>query len=196
VNYLAHAYLSFSDPDILAGNMISDFVKGKKKFDYPLKIRNGISLHRMIDEYTDYHPATKEAKEFLKSTSGLYAGSFIDIVYDHFLANDTHEFEEGALAVFAEKTYNQLDAYKNLLPEKFEKFLFYMHQQNWLFHYRSLEGIHHSFQGLAHRAKYIEDAEPVYQAFLNHYDALKNCYELFFPNLKAYAYNELLYLHS
>ena len=31
MNYLAHAYLSFGDPDILAGNMISDFVKGKKK---------------------------------------------------------------------------------------------------------------------------------------------------------------------
>ena len=31
VNYLAHAYLSFGDPEILTGNLISDFVKGKKK---------------------------------------------------------------------------------------------------------------------------------------------------------------------
>ena len=66
-------------------------------------------LHRKIDEYTDYHPATRDAKQFLKAASGLYAGSFIDIVYDHFLANDPHEFEEGALAVFAAKTYDQLD---------------------------------------------------------------------------------------
>ncbi len=36
MNYLAHAYLSFNDPEILVGNMISDFVKGKKKFDYPI----------------------------------------------------------------------------------------------------------------------------------------------------------------
>lgn len=35
MNYLAHAYLSFNDPEILVGNLISDFVKGKKKFDYP-----------------------------------------------------------------------------------------------------------------------------------------------------------------
>jgi acyl carrier protein phosphodiesterase len=35
MNYLAHAYLSFNDPEILVGNMISDFVKGKKKFDSP-----------------------------------------------------------------------------------------------------------------------------------------------------------------
>ena len=30
MNYLAHAYLSFGDPGILTGNMISDFVKGKR----------------------------------------------------------------------------------------------------------------------------------------------------------------------
>lgn len=30
MNYLAHAYLSFDEPEILVGNMISDFVKGKK----------------------------------------------------------------------------------------------------------------------------------------------------------------------
>ena len=54
MNYLAHAYLSFGDPDILAGNMISDFVKGKKKYEYPDRIQMGITLHRKIDEYTDY----------------------------------------------------------------------------------------------------------------------------------------------
>ena len=31
VNYLAHAYLSFGIPDIVVGNLISDFIKGKKR---------------------------------------------------------------------------------------------------------------------------------------------------------------------
>ncbi|MDP4128578.1 MAG: ACP phosphodiesterase [Bacteroidota bacterium] len=194
MNYLAHAYLSFGDPDILVGNMISDFIKGKKKFDYPPKVQNGIMLHRKIDEYTDHHPATRDAKQFLKAAAGIYAGSFMDIVYDHFLANDSHEFEEGALAVFAGKTYDQLDAYKDLLPDKFDRFLHHMRTQNWLLNYRSLEGIRRSFEGLTHRAKYIQDAEPPYLAFVTHYEALKNCYELFFPNVKTFAYNELLYL--
>ena len=30
MNFLAHAYLSFSQPEILVGNMISDFVKASK----------------------------------------------------------------------------------------------------------------------------------------------------------------------
>jgi acyl carrier protein phosphodiesterase len=56
VNYLAHAYLSFDDPEVLTGNMISDFVKGKKKYGYPPRILAGIDLHRAIDEFTDDHP--------------------------------------------------------------------------------------------------------------------------------------------
>ena len=58
MNYLAHAFLSFNDSGLLIGNMISDFVKGKKQFDYTPDIQKGIRLHRMIDTYTDAHPAT------------------------------------------------------------------------------------------------------------------------------------------
>src|SRR5579863_1606965 len=131
MNYLAHAFLSFNDTEILAGNMISDFIKGKKKFDYPDRIRMGITLHRKIDEYTDSHPATRQAKQFLKTTAGLYAGAFVDIVYDHFLANDSYEFEEGMLAKFAQNTYLQLEPFQQEFPEKFRRFFYHMRTQKW-----------------------------------------------------------------
>jgi acyl carrier protein phosphodiesterase len=76
MNYLAHAYLSFNEPEILAGNMISDFVKGKKKFDYSLTIQQGIALHRAIDQFTDFHPVTQEAKSYFKKDYRLYSGAF------------------------------------------------------------------------------------------------------------------------
>jgi acyl carrier protein phosphodiesterase len=196
MNYLAHAYLSFGDPDILAGNMISDFVKGKKKFDYPERIQMGISLHRKIDEYTDTHPATRDARQYLKESAGLYAGSFVDIIYDHFLATDSYEFEEGTLNSFAMNTYKQLESYQNWLPEKSKRFFYYMRMQNWLYQYQFTEGILHSFQGLCRRAKYIDNPEFVFEAFLKNYDALKMAYELFFPHLKTFAYNELIYLRG
>jgi acyl carrier protein phosphodiesterase len=196
MNYLAHAYLSFGDPDILAGNMISDFVKGKKKFDYPDRVQMGITLHRKIDEYTDTHPATRQAKQFLKASAGLYAGSFVDIIYDHFLANDPYEFEEDALAVFTRHTYLQLETFDDLFPERFRQFFFYMRTQDWLLHYRSTQGMHNSFRGLCRRAKYIDDPEPVFEAFLSHYEELKMAYELFFPHVKTFAYHELLYLRG
>lgn len=64
--------------------MISDFVKGKKKFDYPQGIQRGIMLHRMIDTFTDAHETTKEAKEVFRPHYRLYSGAFVDVVYDHF----------------------------------------------------------------------------------------------------------------
>ncbi len=74
MNFLAHALLSFGDEDFLTGNMISDFVKGKKKFDYPVAIQKGIQLHRMIDEFTDFHPATSKAKKLFSPYYRLYSG--------------------------------------------------------------------------------------------------------------------------
>jgi acyl carrier protein phosphodiesterase len=176
--------------------MISDFVKGKKKFEYPDRVQMGINLHRKIDEYTDAHPATRQAKEFLKSSAGPYAGAFVDIIYDHFLANDPYEFEEGALEIFARQTYKQLESYEKWLPGKFQKFFFYMRTQDWLFHYRSTQGINRSFQGLCRRAKYIDDPEPVFESFMIHYEALKMAYDFFFPHVKTFAYHELIYLRG
>ena len=109
MNYLAHAYLSFNHEEILVGNMISDFVKGKKKFDYSSGIQKGIALHRAIDAFTDTHKATHAAKQCFRPAVGLYAGAFLDVVYDHFLANDRNEFaDDKALLLFTQNTYSSL----------------------------------------------------------------------------------------
>ena len=92
MNYLAHAYLSFNKPAILTGNMISDFVKGKTKYNYPAEIQKGIQLHRLIDAFTDFHPATAKAKKIFHAQYRLYSGAFVDVVYDHFLACDSIQY--------------------------------------------------------------------------------------------------------
>src|SRR5262245_38775493 len=148
MNYLAHATLSFGNDDILTGNMISDFVKGNKKMLYPAAIQKGIMLHRMIDEFTDTHSATKQAKIYFRETAGPYAGIFVDVAYDHFLANDDHQFPGKQLETFAEYTYKVLDRYKQILPERFARILPYMISQNWLYNYKYEEGIESSFGGI------------------------------------------------
>src|SRR5438552_2946814 len=102
MNYLAHAYLSYNEPEILVGNMISDFVKGKQKYGYPVMIQKGIQLHRDIDMFTDNHPATAKAKDFFRSAYRLYSGPLLDIIYDHFLANDHSLFTERSLFDYTE----------------------------------------------------------------------------------------------
>ncbi|HCT24230.1 MAG TPA: DUF479 domain-containing protein, partial [Chitinophagaceae bacterium] len=101
MNYLAHAYLSFGKPELLIGNMISDFVKGKKQYDYPAAIQRGIRLHRAIDTFTDTHNSTKIIKQLFKSAVGPYAPAFADVVYDYYLANDPKHLSEAEWKAFA-----------------------------------------------------------------------------------------------
>jgi len=195
MNFLAHAWLSFKAPDILVGNMISDFVKGKKKYDYAKKIQQGISLHRSIDQFTDSHAATQKAKSFFKAEYRLYSGAFVDVVYDHYLANDEHEFRnERELASFAQETYGMLTPYMNIVPDKFQAMFGYMKRQNWLYNYRLREGINNSFEGLVRRAAHLHDSSPAMAILDRHYLELENCYSLFFPDLKQFAHKEFLTL--
>lgn len=187
MNYLAHAYLSFGHPAILTGNMISDFVKGKKQYDYPPLIQHGIRLHRMIDSFTDTHPATRKAKTYFKPVAGLYAGAFIDVVYDHFLALDPSQLDEPGWTSFTQLSYTQLAANASVFPERFAAMFPYMRSQNWLYHYRFTSGIERSFEGLVRRARYLDDASPAFAVFIRHYQALQDCYAHFFPDVKIMA---------
>lgn len=195
MNYLAHAYLSFDHPDILVGNMISDFVKGKKKFDYPVAIQKGIALHRAIDQFTDLHAATKEAKEIFRPHYRLYAGAFIDVVYDHFLATDENEFSDKSLFDFSQKAYSTLDMNISWLPQRFAVMFPYMKMHNWLYNYKHVWGTERSFGGVVRRALYLTESETASVIFKTHYQLLSVCYRQFWADVKPYAekiFNELL----
>ena len=191
MNYLAHAYLSFGRAGILVGNMISDHVKGKKKYDYPEQIQQGIAVHREIDRFTDIHPATKEAKEIFRPAYRLYAGSLMDVIYDHFLALDENEFTDESLKAFSVNTYAMLDQFTDHFPEKFSRMYPYMKAQNWLYNYRYRQGIEKSLAGVVRRAKYLEESDTAYLLFNEHYNKLKDLYQLFFPELKNMTINFL-----
>ena len=188
MNYLAHAFLSFNKEDILAGNMISDFVKGKAKYTYPAGIQNGIQLHRLIDEFTDAHPVTAEAKKYFRQQYRLYAGAFIDIVYDHFLAIDSKQFVTyGNLEMFSNQVYLLLEPNSSFFPLRFQKMFPYMKSQNWLYNYQFREGIQKSFNGLVYRAAYLNESAVAFEIFNEHYAELQNCYREFFPELLHFA---------
>jgi len=197
MNFLAHALLSFDDEDFLTGNMISDFVKGKKKLDYPLSIQKGIQLHRAIDEFTDFHPVTAKAKEFFRNDYRLYSGPFVDIIYDHFLALDDKQFlKNKGIKNFTVSTYHKLHNNESYFPERFQKMFPYMESQNWLYGYRFKGGIRKSFGGLVHRAAYMDESETAFEIFNKNYDRLAEYYSAFFPDLKEFAFKKMQQLRA
>lgn len=190
MNYLAHAFLSFNDPEVLVGNMISDFVKGRKKYDYPFRIQSGIMLHRLIDSYTDDHPATRQAKEFFRPAYRLYSGAFVDIVYDHFLAIEETEFSETSLFDFSQSVYSVLENYRDWFPTPFSAMFPYMQNQNWLYNYRTRRGTERSFNGLVRRSMYLEESDSASHLLEAHYQPLQACFRHFWGEAKPFIYRQ------
>lgn len=184
MNYLAHAFLSFGDTDLLTGNMIADHVKGKATLaQYPPGIQKGIMLHRSIDSFTDTHHAINKAKLYFKEAYGLYSGSIVDVILDHFLANDVMNFpSEEAVFTFSQETYQKLEENKKWLPPTFANYFSHMKAHNWLYNYRTLSGIKRSLQGLQQRAKHMPPADEAYKILVGHYYQLNQCYFEFMPD--------------
>jgi acyl carrier protein phosphodiesterase len=55
VNFLAHTYLSGGNEQIIVGNFMGDYVKGKNYMLFPEQVKKGILIHRDIDTFTDMH---------------------------------------------------------------------------------------------------------------------------------------------
>ncbi|RYY85456.1 MAG: DUF479 domain-containing protein [Chitinophagaceae bacterium] len=188
MNYLAHAYLSYGDPGLLVGNMISDHVKGRARFDFPPGIRAGIELHRRIDEFTDQHPATRSAKEYFRPHYRLYSAPIVDVVYDHFLANDAAAFADaGTLDAFAQDVYGVLTQHAEWFPLLFARMFPYMREQNWLLNYRHNTGIAQSLGGLARRAAWMGGPQVAVALLETHHAELRACYEAIAPAVKDFA---------
>jgi acyl carrier protein phosphodiesterase len=167
--------------------MISDFVKGKKKFDYPEGIQKGIHLHRLIDAYTDTHPATARAKEIFRPHYRLYSGAVIDVLYDHFLATDPGEFTTQSLSAFANTTYTIIGQYTQWLPAGFAAMFPYMQTQNWLLGYSTRQGIQKSLGGLVRRAAYLTESDTAFDLFETNYQLLQDCYRQFWADARPYV---------
>ena len=167
--------------------MISDFVKGRDQFSFSGNIQKGIALHRMIDGFTDSHPATKKAMEVFRPHYRLYSAPLMDILYDYFIANDKNLFDDASLKEFSNNTYRHLENNSTYLPNRFLHMFTYMKTEDWLYNYRYHEGIKKSLQGLVRRASFIRESDTAFNLFLAHQYYLQECYEEFFPDVKLFA---------
>ena len=193
MNFLAHAYLSGEDKNILLGNFIGDFIKGRQalnKFD-PAVIR-GVELHRAIDAFTDVHPIVHESKNRLRATYRHYAAVIVDVFYDHFLAANWKKYHSTTLEQFAADTYRTLNAFSPILPVSFKRMLPYMIDGNWLVNYRKVSGVHGTLSGMASRTPYESKMEQASVDLRKHYNEFQSEFEKFFPELKDFAEGWLL----
>lgn len=184
MNFLAHAYVSGDDPEILVGNFAGDFIKGRQALSgYPPGIAAGVMLHRAVDEYTDQHPVVRASKHRLRAGYRHYAGVIVDVFYDHFLAARWTEFHPEPLKDFAASVYHTMNQYRSILPARFNHVLRYMTQGNWLLGYQSVQGIRGALTGMASRTTHASGMENAADDLEEHYKAFDDEFTRFFPDL-------------
>lgn len=185
MNYLAHAFLSPNDPSIRIGNLLGDFVKKNQIQTFDKNIQIGLNLHRTIDHFTDKHPLVHQAISLLKPNFPLSAGIFIDILFDHFLANDTQYFENDlTLKNFTQEVYTDLHAHQHVMNDKMLDFFHYMKKYDWLYHYKYQEGLSKSIHGICKRVPRLGDPLKAMNQIHRHYEALQSLYIDYFPELQ------------
>jgi acyl carrier protein phosphodiesterase len=151
MNYLAHAYLSRRNPQLIVGGLLGDFVKGKIPAELPVRIQIGIQVHRELDSTTDRHEAVVRSRNRFPAKYRRYSGILIDLFYDHYLANKWHQFHPLALPEFTREVYAAVNLHWHLLPSRLQQILPRMREQDWLASYARTENIQRAARGIASR---------------------------------------------
>jgi acyl carrier protein phosphodiesterase len=185
MNYLAHSLLSYDTPQLTVGNFIADMISNKLVPDLPLGYRNGITLHRHIDHYTDSHPIVRASTALIRDRQRKYAPVVVDMLYDYILAMNWARVTDHPIDRVISSTYSLLTDALPQLPARVQHKVRSMIDDNALLRYTTLPGMHKAFGYLSRRAKFDNGFDMAVRDLLDHYDELENGFLSFFPDLQA-----------
>ena len=190
MNFLAHLYLSGQQEEIIVGNFIGDYVKGRTLFYYSDEIKKGIMLHRYIDTFTDSHPITKQSRLRIQDEYHKYSGIIIDIFYDYFLASEWNNFHPVELDKFIENVYSILKKYYYDFPQGIKNWFPNFIRNNWLQSYSTIEGIERILHRMSSRTSLPEYTDYAIGVLRNNEDAMRDEFHEFFKSIRKYVETE------
>ncbi len=190
MNFLAHIYLSGNEEEIIVGNFMGDYVKGRDYLNYPEKIMKGLILHRNIDYFTDCHPVTRQSKKHVDQYYRKYAGIIIDIFYDFFLIQEWDSYCSMPLNEFVSNTFEVLKKYYATFPQGIKNWFPNFIRNNWLMSYSTEDGIEAVLHRMASRTSLPDFTEFAIDILRREHKILKQEFNQFFPSIREYVHNE------
>lgn len=187
MNYLAHVFLSGDNEEVIIGNFIGDYVKGRRFKEYSESVRKGILLHRGIDLYTDRNKTVRKSKSLLKKKYGKYSGIIVDIFYDHYLTKNWHKFSSQPLNDFTQNFHNILYKYFEILPEEVKKFVPSFINNDWINTYRSVQGMETVLKRMSSATTLPDETDYAIEVLGNNYNEIENDFLNYFPELVSYV---------
>ncbi len=168
MNFIGHLYFSNNDLELMQANLYGDFVKGKDYTHLPLKLQEGVTLHRKIDHYIDHHPDVLDLVHLLHDDLPKVAAIAVDIYFDHLLAKNWSKFHSIDYESFVNNFYQSINTSTDFYSEKFQFMLRKMQEDNWLLSYKGLEGLNLSCQGVSRRISFDNKLKNGLSVFLKH----------------------------
>ena len=154
MNFLGHIYLSGPDTELAIGNLVADRIKGGKISELPDKIKSGIVLHRLIDEFTDNHSSYKKCVRELFPNYRHYSRVIIDMYFDHFLAANWDNFHKTPLKIYSNSFYEKLEKSCFYFNDQVQYFICSLINQKWLEKYSNLKDLKVILKQMEGRTKF------------------------------------------
>ncbi|HEY6009145.1 MAG TPA: ACP phosphodiesterase [Geobacteraceae bacterium] len=186
MNILMHLLLSGPDPELLVGNLMGDFVKGRLDERFPPGIRRGLELHRGIDVFAAGNEVFRRSRQRLDPAFGHYRGVLVDLYYDHFLATAWDDYSPLSLADFLRQAYADVQAREEHLPERLRTLLPGMFAE-LLPSYVELVGIDRALGRMARRLSRPNPLAEGGRELRRHYVHLRDDFRRFYPQVAAYV---------
>ena len=184
MNYLAHLYLSGSNPKVKVGNFIGDYVKGRDYTRYSPGIRKGILLHRRIDDFTDKHFLFKESSAIFRELYGHYSGIVTDVVYDHLLAANWERYSDKTLHKFVSEAHRILIMHYFSLPNGVKQFIPFLIKSRRMELYKDVDGLAKTLSIMSNYSSLPPHSDWAIEQLTKNRDALQENFFMFFEDIK------------
>jgi len=184
MNFLGHLILSGTDPDVIFGNFIADSVKGKSYLLLPDCIQKGITLHRVIDDFTDNNTEYLKGKRRFYQRFPKMGGVINDILYDYLLWRFDKKTKSINLEIKITKFYKILDQKIHQMPPRIREMYHYMRRDDWLNNYQHEKGIKRALHGIGKRINYSDNLESSFEILENSMKSFDEEFEIFYSQIK------------
>ena len=193
MNYLAHMVVGHwagLDEKGVLGNFMGDAVKGRDvEGMWGLDVGRGIRLHRAIDDVSDRHEASHEARALLRATCGKWSGVVWDVLVDHVLAAEFESLAAGCgkLKEFAAGQEAVLARQREAMPERSRRFFDAMVAHGWLAGYREPETVEAVLVAMSRRREVAGPVALGWEAFVKDEAALTEMGRALVQSMEAWG---------
>lgn len=185
MNYLAHAFLSPNDPEVLMGNLWGDLLKPADYVNLQENVLKGIVIHKGIDAYTDQHPEVNQLIALIRPYQRKYTPVVVDVLMDFILSKYWNQYHNESIEIFCKEKTGIVTSNLGLIPERLHPRIKRMLANNWLESCKDRRRIETTLYMLSQRASFENNIPEAMKPYDLHEETIDRLFLTFFEDLRA-----------